>query len=127
MAHSVTVVEDRELQAAGDGVGWGRVGAGRGVDRERRTRGVGGWGLDGLWENWTLVTAEAAANYHQLGIALSTIFFSSVPNRRLRLGVHHASQSKFRLSQCRGTWFEWACVTRPRLLSAGPSCRHCRC
>ena len=53
--------------------------------------------------------------------------FPSVPNRRLRLGVHHASQSKFRLSQCRGTWFEWACVTRPRLPSAGPSCRHCRC
>jgi hypothetical protein len=23
VAHSVTVVEDRELQAAGDGVGWG--------------------------------------------------------------------------------------------------------
>ena len=51
-------------------MGWGGVGAGRGVARERRTRGVG-VGLNGLWENWTLVAAEAAANYHQLGNALS--------------------------------------------------------
>jgi len=52
-------------------MGWGGVGAGRGVDRERRTRGVGGWGLNGLCETGPWSVAEAAANYHQLGNALS--------------------------------------------------------
>jgi hypothetical protein len=62
-------------------MGWGGVGAGRGV--ARRASYPGGWG--GGVEMGPLDAADAAANYHQLGIALSArAMFPSVPNRRLR-------------------------------------------